>query len=248
MRPLARLRFPLLLLVAASAAAAADPTLPAVQRAQALLGDAVWSRVVRIENTARTGPYPRDFHALVFEFERLLWFYTPCDGTQSFSMHRGRLEAEKADFAPLMRDIGPGFRRWQVVPPRADAPAARADDDRGLPNGCFVESVLAFRRLWAQGRPMARPRLVSYYGRSREGPVAHTVLAYDAGGDTVVVDPDRPGATDAYPSRRTPTVLELARAHQGPDVGAARELPIEAAAAAALRPPLVAALPLSRPR
>ncbi len=240
MRPLARFLPALLLAFAASApavASAVDPSLPAVQRAQALLGDAVWSRVVRIENTARTGPYPREFHALVFEFERLLWFYTPCDGTQSFSLHRGRLEAEKADFTALMRDIEPGFRRWHTVPPPV-APVPTAADERELPNGCFVESVLAFRARLARGGPMARPRLLSYYGRSKSGRLAHTVFVYEAGGRTVVVDPDRPGTADAYPLRRADTALALARVHQGPEVDAARELPIDLAVA---RPPLLAA-------
>ncbi len=243
MRPLARFLPALLLAFAASApavASAVDPSLRAAQRAQALLGDSVWSRVVRIENTARSGRYPRDFHALVFEFEHLLWFYTPHDGTQSFSLHRGRLDAEKADFTALMRDIEPGFRRWRPVPP-ADGPVPAATGEADLPNGCFVESVLAFRGLHGRGAPMGRPRLLSYYGRSKSGRLAHTVLVYEAGGRTLVVDPDRPGAPDAYARAQVSTPLALARAHHGPEVEAARELPIEAAAAAPARSPLLAA-------
>ena len=83
--------------------------------AQAILGADVWSQVIRIENTGSTKKYPRTVHALVFEVAGILWFYQDGEGTQSFSLHRGRLEAEKADFAPLLADIHPGFTRWTVV-------------------------------------------------------------------------------------------------------------------------------------
>ena len=62
--------------------------------AQAILGADVWSQVIRIENTGSTKKYPRTVHALVFEVAGILWFYQDGEGTQSFSLHRGRLEAE----------------------------------------------------------------------------------------------------------------------------------------------------------
>lgn len=55
--------------------------------ARAQLGEGIWSRTVRIENRSDDGRYPARLHALVFEFDGRLWFYTDMDGTQSFSLH-----------------------------------------------------------------------------------------------------------------------------------------------------------------
>src|SRR3954463_884068 len=83
-------------------------------RAQALLGPGVWSEVITLHNGTRGGRYPTKVHALVFEFAGILWFYTALEGTQSFSLHPGKIEQEKNDFGPLLRDIEPGFVRWEV--------------------------------------------------------------------------------------------------------------------------------------
>lgn len=232
MRPLARFLPALLLAFAASApavASAVDPSLPAVQRAQALLGDAVWSRVVRIENTARTGPYPREFHALVFEFERLLWFYTPCDGTQSFSLHRDNLVAEKADFGPLLRDIEPGFARWTEAAP-GPADVAPVDDGSPLRNGCFIESLVALRERVARGDGAEEPRLLSYYATTSAGRLGHTVLSYRVGGRVEVLDPAQRERNFVFPLAAGADPLTLARTLAGRDVIQARYLPLHAEA------------------
>jgi len=99
----------LVLLLLATASLRAGDSLAHARQARALLGPAFWSCVLRIENETRGGAYAPMLHALVFEFAGRLWFYTDANGTQSFSLHRGRLAEEKADFGPLLRDIEPGF-------------------------------------------------------------------------------------------------------------------------------------------
>jgi hypothetical protein len=91
--------------------------------AQTRLGTEVWSQVIRIENKTPAKGFPKVVHALVFELADILWFYDVAHGTQSFSMHKGRLAEEKADFAPLLRDIHAGFGRWTVVAERPGADA-----------------------------------------------------------------------------------------------------------------------------
>src|SRR5438128_6171915 len=105
----------MVLTVLAAAVARGDSSLDFARRAQALLGPDTWSEVIQIGNASLSSTYPKKLHALVFEFAGLLWFYTDCDGTQSFSLRKNRLAEEKADFAPLLRDIDPGFLRWDVV-------------------------------------------------------------------------------------------------------------------------------------
>jgi hypothetical protein len=116
--------------------ARADESLTDARRAQALLGDDVWSQVIRIENTARDSVYPRIVHALVFDFVGRLWFYCGVDGTQSFSVYADQLAEDKADLGPLLREIEPGFRRWTILPRVRAAPGP-------LRNGCFIESLAA---------------------------------------------------------------------------------------------------------
>lgn len=201
----------------------ADHSLEHAQLARELLGPETWARVIRIENEGRSRRYPRIVHALVFELAGVLWFYTDTDGTQSFSLHRNRLEAEKADFAPLLRDIDPGFTRWTVVPPEPSG--ARAG--KPLPNGCFVESVAALRHELAAGAAVQRPRLLSFYAPASEGVAGHTVLVFEAGGRTCVIDATPPVRTQRFPPRLAGEPLELARLLGGPRVVTARWVPIE---------------------
>ena len=168
---------PALFLGLVSVCFGADHSLVNARRAQALLGSDVWSEVIRIENDARNSRYPRSLHALVFELAGILWFYTEADGTQSFSLHQGQLAAEKANYAPLLRDIEPGFTRWTAV--AADVAAGNSlPPEAPLPNGCFIESYAALRMLVARGVPVREPRLLSYYAQGKVRQAGHTVLAY----------------------------------------------------------------------
>jgi hypothetical protein len=219
-----------LFLAVAVAGCGADRSLEQARRARDLLGPGGWAQVIRIENAATRSPYPRELHALVFELAGLLWFYTPVDGTQSFSLHRGRLAEEKADFAPLLRDIEPGFARWTVVD---DGQAERAPVAFSGPlrNGCFIESCARLRRLVEEGAEIGGPRLLMYYHSSDGGPRGgHTVLAYEEAGALRVYDPDRPRARLAFAAGLGADPRRLADAVQGQTVAAARVLPLEVAA------------------
>ena len=190
MKLILRLLFWLLLPLAL---AAATP-LEHARRAQALLGPETWSRVLRIENAAGGGAYPATVFALVFESGGLLWFYTDADGTQSFSLHRDRLEEEKAEFGPLLKAIDPGFTRWAVV---TDAEGAAPGGE--LPNGCFIESLAALRTRVGRGEPVERARLLSLYIDTPLGRRGHTVLTYETRRGLFVVDPARTPAARALP-------------------------------------------------
>ena len=182
----------------------ADLSLETARRAQVLLGPGVWSQVIRVENDARPSRYPRELHALVFELAGVLWFYTDTDGTQSFSLRRGRLAEEKADFAPLLRDIEPGFARWSVVPDGEATPGK-------LPNGCFIDSVAALRARLAVGGEVVRPQLLTYYYPPSQGLAGHSVLIYLAGGKLEVIDPTVPKRRLRLSAGLETNPLELAR-------------------------------------
>ena len=195
-----------------------------------LLGPEMWSRVIRIENEARPGRYPRTLHALVFELAGILWFYTDTDGTQSFSLHAGRLAEEKADFSPLLRDIEPGFVRWRVVP-AGDLPS-RSAAGRTLRNGCFIESVAALLKRRARGEPLERPRLLSFYAHTHAGRLGHTVLAYGHGDVVEIFDPARPEMRPVFAKTLGHEALALARALDGSDVVQARFVELDLGALA----------------
>ena len=206
----------------------ADDSLEHARRAQALLGHDTWSQVIRIENSARESRYPAIVYALVFELAGLLWFYTDADGTQSFSLHTNRLEEERADFAPLLRDIDPGFTRWSVL--TAASPATTEASEAALPNGCFIESVAALRARLALGAAAPNARLVSYYVRTQGGIKGHTVLAFETRDGVQVVDPTQAGRTFSVPRSKAKDPLALARAIDRSRVVNARELPLPPAA------------------
>ncbi len=176
----------LILGMLAAAPAGAD-SLSSALDARARLGSAVWSRVLRIENDNPGRPYPARLHALVFELEGILWFYTDTNGTQSLSLHRGRLEQEKAALLPLLRDIEPGFRRFTDLTDRLPLvlPAAR----RELPHGCFVDSVAYYLARCAAGRPPEEASLLSYYFDTASGRKGHTVLLFRERGRRWIYDP-----------------------------------------------------------
>lgn len=217
------LRRLLFVLVMISAASRAQPSLENARRAQLVLGPEVWSRIIRVENASRNGRYPRVVYALVFELERLLWFYADLEGTQSFSLQRDRIDEEKADFGPLLRDIEPGFGRWRDVGPEE---LPRAVEGEPLRNGCFIESVALWRERVARGEPIAEPRLLSYYFDPRSRQNGHTVLAFRDGDAIKVIDPVQPGQVIPLARAEAADALSLAREHGGRAVRKARFLPL----------------------
>jgi|UniRef100_UPI004049449A hypothetical protein len=170
------------------ATAKPDPTLAAAHHARRMLGPDVWSKVLRIENTNPHSPYPVTVYATVFETGGILWFYNGMNGTQSLSLHHGRLAEEKQELASLLREIDPGFTRHEVLP-LAVAEFARAKDE--LPAGCFIESVAALHDLLNRAVPIRHVRLLIYYlpfqGRVR----GHTVLTYETDTGTFAIDRTR---------------------------------------------------------
>ena len=209
----------LVLVALLSVLARADDSLTDARRAQALLGDDVWSQIIRIENTARESVYPRVVHALVFEFVGRLWFYCGVDGAQSFSLYAGRLAEDKADFGPLLREIEPGFRRWTTVPVTKATPGP-------LRNACLVESIAALRTRIATGVELSEPQLLSYYVDTARGRRGHTVLVYREGGRTVVFDPAQPALDFSFPLPAGREAIALARDFEGGAVAKARLISI----------------------
>jgi hypothetical protein len=185
------------------------------QRAQALLGRDVWSRVIRIENTAAESSYSPTVHALVFEFVGRLWFYCAANGTQSFSVYADQLAADKADFGPLLREIEPGFVRWKVIP-GTNAPAGP------LANGCFIESIAALRARLAEGRRISQPCLLSYYVDTDAGRRGHTVLVFREDGRARLFDPAEPKAERLFSPAFAADAITLATAFEGAKVAKAR--------------------------
>ncbi|MBL9185982.1 MAG: hypothetical protein JNK23_00750 [Opitutaceae bacterium] len=212
-----------LVLFAVSWLRAATP-LDNARHAQALLGPGIWSQLIEIENVAPGSRYPAVVHALVFEFVGILWFYTDADGTQSFSTHRDNLAAEKADFAPLLRDIDPGFKRWRVLPM---SPAAPPEAGRPLQNGCFIESLAIARARVLAGRPLRAARLLSYYMNEGATRIGHTVLIHETGGRVEVFDPGRPGTPLSFPRHMAGEPIVLARALERREIALARFLALE---------------------
>lgn len=227
------LRLLLALWLAGSAGARASSSLEHARDAQAMLGAATWSRVVRITNHAARSEYPREFGALVFEFSGILWFYTDVDGTQSFSLKANRLAADKAEFAPLLRAIEPGLDLCEIV---SDPPAGRAAPSAGVrhpPNDCFIASVAALQAMLARGELIREARLLSYYIDTPRGRRGHTLLTYETPRGAFVFDPSGVGRTQKITDDLSRDALVLARWLRGGDaVAKARWVP------APVRPPV----------
>lgn len=233
MFPLSRLL--LILLLGSPAWLSAASPLDHVRRARALLGAETWARMVRVENAGPSRLYPETVYALVFELGGLLWFYTDTDGTQSFSLHRDNLAAEKADFAPLLRDIDPGFVTHTLL--EEDAAERGPAGEGPLPNGCLIESYAALRERARRGEIILGSRLLSYHVEGRR--VGHTVLVYDTPGGPRVIDPATPDKTRRVKRRMAGDALEIARWLQ-PEaaVARARWVPVRST----LEAPLLAAI------
>jgi hypothetical protein len=199
-----------------------DRSLVHVQRAQSLLANNTWTEVIRIENSAHSSPYPKVVYALVFQLNAALWFYTPADGTQSLSHFRGRAEADRHDLGPLLTSIDAGFGRWEIIP---EAPEARQRKLR-LPNGCFIESMAVLFDRMAAGAEVRDPRLLSYYVNRPDGVRGHTVLQFEAGDRTLVIDPDRPARVIRIRYANANDPMSVVAQMRG-DAAKARHLPLD---------------------
>jgi hypothetical protein len=145
-----------------------------VRRAEALLGQDVWTKLILVQNREPTRVYPATTAALVFEFDGILWLYTPTEGTQSLSQFRGKLEEDKDNLLELLKGLHRGFEGYREVP---DAPLVASDG--ALRNGCLIESIAAMRVRIARGEPISRAAILFYYLQGNEGLWGHAVLAYE---------------------------------------------------------------------
>jgi hypothetical protein len=176
--------------LAASLRAEAPPTdtLRYAHRASAMLGPAIWKRVIVVQNSAATSRYPRSMGAVVFEMGGILWFYASVDGTQSLSQRLGQLDADKAGLGTLLIGIDPGFTHWEVAPDDAVEGATGSVP----PNACFLECIQLLRERLASGAVVIEPRLLSYYVSVRGGILGHTVLYFRTMEGPMVIDPRFP--------------------------------------------------------
>ena len=248
-----------LLASAGIAAARVDPDLdglPDAFAARAMLGPAIWARVVRIDNGEARGAdrrmrYPITVYALVFELSGILWFYTDADGTQSLSLRLGSLEADKADPGPLLRAISDRFGRWAWV----DRPRDLRLPAGGPPNACFIRCVAALRRRIDSGDAADAPRLLLYYVNASASRLGHTVLIFGDGGGLEALDPERSERPLALPAGLGSEARSVARYLREGPVSAARMLAITdvpggrpAGRWAALSGPGASGWPRPRPR
>lgn len=204
--PRLRLLLPALLLM--SVASVRANSLESAFQARAMLGPEVWSRVLRIENDqpGRHSRYPAEFHALVVAFEDILWLYTEFDGTQTLSRYAGRLEEDRADLAPLLHAVEPGFARFQDVTDEQPFGVLA----RPPPYACFPAAVARWQQLRQEPNPPARARLIAYYPeRQRQG---HVVLEYWRDGRRYVFDSNHSGADREISPRLADDPLKVARA------------------------------------
>lgn len=180
-------RLHLLLVAFLFAATGLFASVESVRRAQSRFGSDVWTQAIEITNTEPTTVYPKVTYALVFEFNSILWLYTPYDGTQSLSLYRGRLAQDQANVQPLLKEIHPGFVSYAALP---EDPTFVADESDLLPNGCFVESLTAARELLMRGDRLLRAGILLFYakGTTQQG---HAVLAYETEAGVFIEDVDR---------------------------------------------------------
>ena len=174
----------LILLVSLLCAVRLQAALDDIRHAQSLLGSETWSRLIKVENRTPSLTYPRNTYALVFEFNGILWFYAPGNGTQSLSLYSGRAGRDKEDLLPLLREIEPGFVRFREIQDQPYLP----EPTRVLPNGCFLESMAAARVRVARGDRIEEAAILLYYARWGGRVHGHAVFAYKTPGGVFVDD------------------------------------------------------------
>ncbi len=174
-----------LLLFCLTSPLAAAPHLRDVAQVRGLLSAAgLWTRVVEVVQKTAGEVYPKVFHAVVFEFNSALWFYTPHDGTQSLSQYQGQTEKDKRELSTLVREVVPEMGAIHEEP----VTEAAARNPRHPENGCFVESIAALVAEQKRTPGLTEPQLFSYYCQTAQGVQGHTVLCYRQGTQGYVID------------------------------------------------------------
>lgn len=191
-----------------------------VVRARGLLLPGTWSKVLAIENDKPNQVYPETTYALVFEFNSLLWFYYPENGTQSLSQYIGRLERDKDELLPLLKGIHAGFRGYRI---ERNLRLSAEDTSERIRNACFIESV---RALGAEvGRVRQASLLCCYFGP--EWTKGHTVLLFTDETGTYVIDSAVSAGPRLVMGRNTTDPMQLAeQAYPGRSIWNARCLSV----------------------
>ncbi len=218
-----RLRFLLTVLLLPAVSSAG--TLESAFQARAMLGEGLWSQVVRIENerAGRGSRYPAEFHGLLVEFQGILWLYTEFDGTQSLSRYAGRVETDRQNLGPLLQAVEPGLTRYEEV--HSGPPFGTLA--RPPPYPCFLASVARWQRLQLEPNPPTRARLLAIYPDGhRQG---HMVLEYWREGRRYVFDPEFPAEDRELSVKLAEDPLKVARVLHRRDarLKPARAVPLE---------------------
>lgn len=160
-----------------------------VRHAAARLGPETWNLMLEIENQKPDSAFPRKVPALVFEFNRILWLYTPYDGTRSLSIHQGQPEEDRENLLPLLQRVHRGFKRFAVIPENTSKLPSL---DRPIRNGCFVESLASAQTRVFRGEPILNAAILLFYARSGLSEWGHAVLAYETPLGIYIDDSRRP--------------------------------------------------------
>lgn len=162
-------------------------------QAQEMLGEGVWSRVVKLTHDNAKSRYPETLYATVFEFDNVLWFYTST-GTQPIERSRNRVDQYRGDLLPLLRTLERKFNGLTFLAPSQEL-AENPTEIPSLKNGCVIESIYTMEKLRTQGENLKRANLLLYSTtrNSRRGvsgnSVGHAVLVYETDEGFFVVDP-----------------------------------------------------------
>ena len=215
----------LLFTLLAACMAAVAPAFDAageVRLARERLGARTWSREVVLELGEATAVYPREVAALVFEYQGILWLYTPYDGTRSLAMLLAEARPDRVNLAGIIR------------PQLSTLVAVRGlpDDTRPvavghLRQGCFIESLAALRREIASGAGIRRAALLCYFtlGDGMKG--AHTVAFFETATQRFVIDASRSDVPIAISEGRARSAVSLAEAVAAwGNITSARWLPV----------------------
>ncbi len=155
-----------------------------VLKARSLLGADLWSKVLKIQETSRTNQVS---YALVFEFNRVLWYYSPLEGTRSLSHRIGRAVEDKQRVLDLVKSLFPKLLLVESI----DIPQLSKPAGGSIPNGCFISSIAALRDRASQLGNDCEAFLFSYYWRPKSLLVGHTVLLLKSARESLVVDLSR---------------------------------------------------------
>ena len=211
-----------LLTACAGPMASAFDAVGQVRLARERVGAKTWSREVLLELREATDVFPREVAALVFEYQGILWLYTPYDGTRSLALLLAGARPERVNLAGIIRP-----QISTVLAVRTLADEGRPEPGGHLRQGCFIDSLAALRREISTGAGIRRAALLCYYtlGDGMKG--AHTVAFVETATERFVIDASRSATPIEVAEGRTRSAQSLAAAvAPWGEVTSARWLPV----------------------